>query len=176
MFGELCENSQTDFSDAQKLGDECWFDGFQKKCFVLFIFAEVTYLWEKFHKLFKQVFYWFRVFFEALGQYVGQILAVIGQESYCLFDAEVKVLYYDKYKQLQKGFGRFWVASRIYFADIHFNYAKTMCTFLSTTIVLSFQLVENVVNDLVIAVQNFRFILLSDLNAYFLQLIAKYRD
>lgn len=51
-----------------------------------------------------------------------------------------------------------------------------MCTFLSTTIVLSFQLVENVVNDLVIAVQNFRFILLSDLNAYFLQLIAKYRD
>lgn len=59
--------------------------------------------------------------FEPFGQDVGQVLAIVGQQGHCFFDAEAVVLDDDEDEQLQQRLGSPGVASRIDFADVDLN-------------------------------------------------------
>lgn len=62
-------------------------------------------MWEEPNEFFYHLFYRFRLLLKAFSQDMGQILAVIGEQSHCLLYTESVVLDDDEDEELEQRFG-----------------------------------------------------------------------
>lgn len=62
-----------------------------------------------------------RIFFEAFGEDVGQILTIIGQQGDSLLYAKAIKFDDDHYEELEQRFCCFRISSRIDFANVNLN-------------------------------------------------------